>query len=81
MRSAVIIGNGNVALDVARILAKGREELTGSDLPNGVSALARRLSRSKTIHIVGRRGAADAKFNDHELAETRHAAARAAVIG
>src|SRR5215472_6988890 len=32
VRSAVVIGNGNVALDVARILAKGANELAGSDL-------------------------------------------------
>jgi len=68
VRSAVVIGNGNVALDVARILAKGHEELAGSDLPHEVSAW---LSDQplETIHIVGRRGAGEAKFNEHELAE------------
>ena len=65
---AVIIGNGNVALDVARVLAKGRDELAGSDLPPDV--LDRLTAHSiEKIHIVGRRGAADSKFNDHELAE------------
>jgi Pyridine nucleotide-disulphide oxidoreductase len=68
VRSAVIIGNGNVAIDVARVLAKSREELAGSDLPHEVLNW---LSAQplETIHIVGRRGAAEAKFNDHELAE------------
>ena len=66
--SAVIIGNGNVALDVARVLAKGREELTGSDLPH--AALAWLVAQPITdIHIVGRRSVADTKFNEHELAE------------
>lgn len=68
VRSAVVIGNGNVAIDVARILAKGPDELTGSDLsPAVVSWLSAQPMES--IHIVGRRGAADTKFNHNELAE------------
>ena len=68
VRSAVIIGNGNVAIDVARILAKGPEDLVGSDLSPAVSSwLASQPLQA--IHIVGRRGAADARFTDHELAE------------
>ena len=66
--SAVVIGNGNVALDVVRILAKGPDELKGSDLPPDVSeALGSQPVRD--IHIVGRRSAAEAKFNEHELEE------------
>lgn len=68
VREAVVIGNGNVALDVARILAKGREELFGSDLRREVLDWLQAQS-IETIHIVGRRSAAEAKFNDHELAE------------
>jgi ferredoxin--NADP+ reductase len=68
VRSAVVIGNGNVAIDVARILAKTSTELAGSDLsPDAMSWLA--TQPIQTIHIVGRRSAADAKFTDHELAE------------
>src|SRR5664280_1341074 len=68
VRSAVVIGNGNVAIDVARILAKTSVELAGSDLsPDAMSWLA--TQPIETIHIVGRRTAADAKFTDHELAE------------
>jgi len=68
VRSAVIIGNGNVAIDVARILAKGPEEFAGSDVAGEFMAwlVAQPL---ETIHVVGRRGAAEAKFVDHELAE------------
>ncbi|MGC2108447.1 MAG: hypothetical protein WA655_02955, partial [Candidatus Korobacteraceae bacterium] len=59
---------GNVAIDVARILAKDAGELAGSDLSSEVVAwLAGQPI--ETIHLVGRRSAADAKFNDHELAE------------
>lgn len=68
VRSAVLIGNGNVALDVARILAKGRDELKGFDLaPEVVEALS--TLPIENIHIVGRRGPADARFSEHELAE------------
>ncbi len=68
VRSAVIIGNGNVAIDVARILAKGPEELAGSDV---APAVMEWLSAQplESVHLVGRRGAADAKFTEHELAE------------
>jgi len=68
VRSAVIIGNGNVAIDVARILAKHPDELAGSDLsPEIVSWF--NAQPIESIHIVGRRGAGDTKFNDRELAE------------
>jgi NADPH-dependent glutamate synthase beta subunit-like oxidoreductase len=68
VRSAVVIGNGNVAIDVARILAKAPDEVTGSDLsPEVMSWLTAQPIES--IHIVGRRGASDTKFNEHELAE------------
>ena len=68
VRSVVIIGNGNVAIDVARILAKGPAELAGSDLSPDVTAWLT-TQPIETIHIVGRRAAADAKFTEHELAE------------
>jgi ferredoxin--NADP+ reductase len=68
VKSAVVIGNGNVALDVARVLAKTPEELAGSDLSNEIT---RHLAAQplESIHIVGRRTASDAKFTAHELAE------------
>lgn len=68
VRSAVVIGNGNVAIDVVRILAKGPEEMSGSDIDPAVHAqlLAHPIA---AIHIVGRRGPADARFTSHELAE------------
>ncbi len=68
VRSAVIIGNGNVAIDVARVLAKGASELAGSDLSPEVTAWLE-AQPIESIHIVGRRSAADAKFTEHELAE------------
>jgi NADPH-dependent glutamate synthase beta subunit-like oxidoreductase len=68
VRSAVVIGNGNVAIDVARILAKDASELGSSDLPPHVfrSLTAQPLEK---IYVVGRRAALDAKFTSHEVAE------------
>lgn len=68
VRSAVVIGNGNVAVDVARLLAKSHAELAGSDLAPDVQEKLAALPL-EVIHIVGRRGAADAKFTQKELAE------------
>jgi ferredoxin--NADP+ reductase len=68
VHAAVIIGNGNVAIDVARTLAKDSAELAGSDLSPGVSAALQAMPIER-IHIVGRRGPSEAKFTEHELAE------------
>ena len=68
VRSAVVIGNGNVAIDVARVLAKGPDELTGSDVSPQVGSWLSSQPLER-IHIVGRRSAAETRFNDRELAE------------
>jgi NADPH-dependent glutamate synthase beta subunit-like oxidoreductase len=68
VRSAVVIGNGNVAIDVARLLAKSSNELAGSDLSSEVTSWLA-MQPMESIHVVGRRSAADAKFTQHELAE------------
>jgi ferredoxin--NADP+ reductase len=67
-RCVTIVGNGNVAIDVARVLAKGAEEMAGSDLPDDVAAGLAALPLD-TIRIVGRGDAAHAKFTAPELAE------------
>src|SRR5512134_1330420 len=54
-RAAVVIGNGNVALDVARVLVKSAAEMSTSDLPDYAS-LAIRASVIENVDIVGRRG-------------------------
>jgi ferredoxin--NADP+ reductase len=67
-RSAVVIGVGNVAVDVARILARGAEELRTTDIPQGpLEELA--VSAVRDVHMVGRRGPAQAKFTTKELRE------------
>lgn len=66
--AAVILGNGNVALDIARILAKPVEALGASDIADhALQALA--ASNIRDIHIVGRRGPSQAKFSANELRE------------
>ena len=66
--TAVIIGNGNVALDCARVLAKQKEELEGSDVSSkNLNLLSK--SNIKRIHIIGRRGPKEAKFTISELRE------------
>jgi ferredoxin--NADP+ reductase len=61
-----VVGAGNVALDVARILARTAEEMRGTDVPARVLAeLAR--SRVREVHVLIRRGPADAKFTPAEL--------------
>ncbi|WP_414167080.1 FAD-dependent oxidoreductase [Streptoverticillium reticulum] len=67
-RSAVVIGVGNVAVDVARLLARGADELRPTDVPDAaLAALAE--SRVADVHVVGRRGPAQAKFTTKELRE------------
>ena len=66
--SAVIIGQGNVAADVARILATPVEALRRTDIAeHAIEALSN--SRVSDIYIVGRRGPVQAKFTPVELME------------
>ncbi|MFI1741719.1 FAD-dependent oxidoreductase [Streptomyces sioyaensis] len=67
-RSAVVIGVGNVAVDVVRMLARGAAELAATDMPQGpLGALAD--SRVEDVWMVGRRGPSQAKFTTKELRE------------
>ena len=67
-RTAVVVGMGNVAVDVARILAKSSADLRATDLPDHVLDVLDR-SQVRDIHMVGRRGPAQAKFTTKELRE------------
>ncbi|MFF3985548.1 FAD-dependent oxidoreductase [Streptomyces sp. NPDC001797] len=67
-RSAVVIGVGNVAVDVARMLVRGMAELSPTDMPQAaLTALA--ASRIREVHVVGRRGPSQARFTTKELRE------------
>ena len=66
--TAVIIGQGNVAADVSRILSKTVDELKHTDIAqHALDVLAE--SKLKEIHVIGRRGPAQAKFTPKELRE------------
>jgi ferredoxin--NADP+ reductase len=65
---AVVIGNGNVATDVARMLALTRDELATTDVADhALEVLAG--SRVREIVVLGRRGPAQAAFTNPELLE------------
>ncbi|MBX3178406.1 MAG: FAD-dependent oxidoreductase [Candidatus Hydrogenedentes bacterium] len=66
--AAAIVGVGNVAMDVARILAKTVDELRTTDIAtHALEALAE--SKVREIHLIGRRGPAQAAFTALELKE------------
>jgi ferredoxin--NADP+ reductase len=65
---AVVIGNGNVALDVARMLTLTHEELARTDIADHALEVLD-ASGVKEIVVVGRRGPAQAAFTNPELLE------------
>jgi ferredoxin/flavodoxin---NADP+ reductase len=66
--SVAVIGVGNVAVDVARILVKDPAELRRTDIPQSVLE-ALMASKVREVHVIGRRGPAQAKFTTKELRE------------
>ena len=67
-RRAVVIGNGNVAADVTRILTLSPDELERTDIADHALA-ALRASRIEEVVVLGRRGPAQAAFTSAELRE------------
>lgn len=67
---AVVVGNGNVALDVARMLVLGHSELAVTDTADHALDALKRSSVSEVV-VVGRRGPAQAAFTNPELLELR----------
>ncbi|MFF4839458.1 FAD-dependent oxidoreductase [Streptomyces collinus] len=68
VRSAVVIGVGNVAVDVTRMLVRGAGELRPTDMPQAaLDTLA--ASGVAEVHMVGRRGPSQARFTTKELRE------------
>ena len=76
---AAIIGNGNVALDCARILSKTRQEFEGSDIV-GHALEALDKSAIRTITILGRRGPHQIAMTPKELGELGHLEAASPVV-
>lgn len=68
VESVAVIGNGNVAMDVTRILARSDEELAKTDIASYAQQVLR-SSSVKTIYLLGRRGPAQAVFTNPEIRE------------
>jgi ferredoxin--NADP+ reductase len=76
---AAVIGNGNVALDCARILSKTRREFEGSDIV-GHALDALDSSAIRTVTILGRRGPHQIAMTPKELGELGHLEAALPVV-
>ena len=66
--TAVVIGNGNVAIDCARVLLRTPRGMSTSDLPDHVGDVIH-AAPITNVYMVGRRGPMDAKFTNVELRE------------
>jgi ferredoxin/flavodoxin---NADP+ reductase len=66
--SVAVVGVGNVAVDVARILVKDPAALRTTDVPQSVLE-GLTASKVREVHMIGRRGPAQAKFTTKELRE------------
>jgi ferredoxin--NADP+ reductase len=67
-KEVAVIGNGNVALDVARMLAKHADDLLPTEIPDNVYR-ALKASPVTDVHVFGRRGPMQVKFTPLELRE------------
>jgi ferredoxin/flavodoxin---NADP+ reductase len=78
--AVAVIGVGNVAVDVARILIRDPEELRDTDVSQPVlDALI--ASKVREVHVIGRRGPAQAKFTTKELRELGELSGVDVVVG
>ncbi|MGP9695448.1 FAD-dependent oxidoreductase [Brachybacterium sp. AOP25-B2-12] len=66
-----MVGNGNVALDAARMLAKSSDELLRTEIPANVYE-GLRSAATTDVHVYGRRGPAQTKFSPLEARELAH---------
>ncbi|WP_168161900.1 FAD-dependent oxidoreductase, partial [Corynebacterium sp. HMSC08F01] len=67
-KEVAVIGVGNVALDISRVLAKTADELAVTEIPDNVYESLKK-NQAETVHMFGRRGPAQAKFTPKELRE------------
>lgn len=70
-KQIAVIGNGNVALDVARVLVKHPKDMLTTDIPTNVYE-GLKNSPVTDVHVFGRRGPAQVKFTPLELREATH---------
>ena len=78
-KEVAVIGNGNVALDVARILVKRPDDLLSTDIPDHVYE-GLKASPVTDVHVFGRRGPAQVKFSPLELREALHVEGVQAIV-
>ncbi len=78
-KEVAVIGNGNVALDVARILVKRPDDLLATDIPDHVYR-GLKSSPVTDVHVFGRRGPAQVKFSPLELREALHVEGVQAIV-
>lgn len=70
-KNVAVLGAGNVALDIARVLAKPADEQLATEIPGNVyRGLA--LNRATDVHVFARRGPAQIKFTPMEFRELSH---------
>ena len=67
-KEVAVVGVGNVALDISRVLAKTGDELAVTEIPDNVYESLKN-NKAETVHMFGRRGPAQAKFTPKELRE------------
>ncbi len=67
-KAVAVVGVGNVAIDIARVLVKTRKEMLTSDLPD-YAADAIEAGSIEDVYMFGRRGPVEAKFTNVELRE------------
>ncbi len=77
--AVAVIGNGNVAIDVARVLVKTPAEMAASDLAENAAAVIHRAP-IEDVYLIGRRGPVEAKFTNKELSEMGDLEACAPVV-
>lgn len=68
VESVAVVGNGNVAVDVTRVLVRSVDELAKTDITE-YALTALRRSRIKDVYLLGRRGPAQAAFTNPEIRE------------
>lgn len=78
-KEIAVIGNGNVALDVARMLIKRPDDLLTTDIPEHVYQ-GLKSSPVTDVHVFGRRGPAQVKFSPLELREALHVEGVQAIV-
>jgi len=75
-----VVGAGNVALDVARMLVRSPDEIASTDVPDRVLD-AFRESRVTDVHLIARRGPVQARFTPEELRAMNDLADAEVVVG